>query len=92
MPVSRDACIELVVRQDDVDDARGSVALEGLEVVGQVETRGLARLGRDVADEDPQRRGGKDRVPDRCQQQARQDTGEDAARPDHDHFGLCNRA
>ena len=43
---------DVVVGEDDVDEARRGVGGHRLDVVGQVEAGGLAVLGRDVADVD----------------------------------------
>ena len=80
-----------VVGQDDVDDPLGRVALERLDVVGQVEALGLAGLGGHVADVDPRAEEVGQGSPDVGQEQARQDARVQAARADHDQVGLGDR-
>ena len=63
-----------------------------LEVIGEVETVGLAVLHRDVADVDPHGGRGEHGVADAGHQQARQDAREEAARSEDDDVGLLDRA
>ena len=72
--------VEAVVGQHDVGQVAGAVARQGVEVVGEVEAAGLARLGGDVAGEHDERPGGGDRLADARHEQRREDAGEQAAR------------
>ena len=64
---------------------------EGGDVIGQVHPHRLAQLGRDVADEHPERGRRRDRLADLRQQEARQEARVDAAWPEDDQLRVGDR-
>ncbi len=84
--------VEAVVGQHQVGQVPRSVALEGVEMVGQVEAAGLTGLRGHVADEHHQRPRGRDRLADARDEERREDAREQAARTDHDELSLAQRA
>ena len=90
-PARRRRGVEPVVREHDVRQPGGAVALQGVDVVGEVVATGLARLRRHVAGEHDERPGRRDRLADPRHEQGRQDAGVEAPGADHDDLGLLDR-